>query len=217
VNKQEKIILIGELLLSYYGKTKTESRDPIEELVTTILSQNTNDGNRDRAYRCLIDRFGSLEKVAKASANEIAQAIKVGGLHNQKSLRIKNLLTQVMRQRGSLDMSFLAGLPLQEAMNWLLSFTGVGKKTAGIVMLFSFNQPYFPVDTHIKRVTKRLGIVGSTEDPHNRMNDLLPPNPEVMQQLHMHLIRLGREICHPSKPDCVNCPLVEHCPSSTKP
>ena len=183
----------------------------MEELITTILSQNTNDTNRDRAYRSLIDRFGSFKAVMDAPVGEIAEAIKIGGLHNQKSLRIKNVLTRTMQERGSLDVSFLADLPLEQAMSWLLSFPGVGRKTAGIVMLFSFDRPYFPVDTHIKRVMQRLGLVEKREDPHRRMNELLPPDPAFMRQLHLHLIRLGREVCHPRKPECSSCPVSEHC------
>jgi len=188
----------------------------MEELITTILSQNTNDTNRDRAYSSLIERFGTLEVVMDARVEEIAEAIKIGGLHNQKSLRIKNVLTRTMQERGSLDVSFLADLPLEQAMSWLLSFPGVGRKTAGIVMLFSFDRPYFPVDTHIKRVTQRLGLVENREDPHRRMNQLLPPDPAFMRQLHLCLIRLGREVCHPRNPNCASCPLFAHCPSSAQ-
>jgi endonuclease-3 len=97
-------------------------------------------------------------------------------------------------------------------MAWLLSFPGVGKKTAGIVMLFSFDKPYFPVDTHIKRVTQRLGLVRSKDDPHIRMNEIIPHDAALMRRLHLQLIRLGRELCHPRKPDCVDCPLRERCP-----
>lgn len=216
MNTKERINWIAKRLRHHYGNIKIIMIDPVEQLVSTILSQNTNDTNRDRAYCSLMDRFESLERVSNAPASEIAEAIKVGGLHNQKSVRIKNLLTLILREQESLDISFLADLPLDKAIDWLLSFPGVGKKTAGIVMLFSFNKPYFPVDTHIKRVTKRLGMVGPKDDPHNRMNHLLPPDVEWMQQLHLGLIRLGREICHPTNPNCADCPLSEHCPSSEK-
>ena len=217
MNAKGKIGWIAERLLDRYGEIDITASDPLEELITTILSQNTNDTNRDRAYRSLIDRFGNLTAVKDAPVGEIAEAIRIGGLHNQKSIRIKDVLERIIHERGSLDISFLADLPLDEAMNWLLSFSGVGRKTAGIVMLFSFDKPYFPVDTHIKRVTQRLGLIRSKDDPHQRMNALLSPNPTLMQQLHLHLIRLGREICHPRHPDCANCPLLEHCPSAVQP
>jgi len=213
---KEKINWIAEQLLYRYGEIEITRSDPVEELITTILSQNTNDTNRDRAYHSLLRRFGSLASVVDAPVDEIAEAIKIGGLHNQKSIRIKNVLARIMRERGSLDISFLADLPLDEAMAWLLSFPGVGKKTAGIVTLFSFDKPYFPVDTHIKRVTQRVGLVGLKDDPHRRMNALLPPDPALMRQLHLQLIRLGREVCHPRNPECADCPLFEHCPSSAQ-
>ena len=211
MNTEEKIDWIARRLLDYYGEVEITSADPLQELITTILSQNTNDTNRDRAYRSLITRFGSFEAVKDAPAGEIAEAIRIGGLHNQKSLRIKNVLTRIMQERGTLDISFLADLTLDQAMDWLLSFPGVGRKTAGIVMLFSFDKPYFPVDTHIKRVTSRLGLIGTKDDPHKRMNALLPPDPALMRRLHLQLIRLGREVCHPRNPQCTECPLSNHC------
>ena len=212
MNAKKKIDWIEKRLLDRYSEVEIARSDPLEELITTILSQNTNDTNRDRAYRSLIEHFGNLKEVMDAPADEIAEAIKIGGLHNQKSTRIKNILERIARERGSLDISFLAELPLDEAMNWLLSFPGVGKKTAGIVMLFSFDKPYFPVDTHIRRVTQRLGLVGAKEDPHKQMNELLPPDSGLMRRLHLQLIRLGREACHPRNSDCANCPLSERCP-----
>ena len=214
MNGKEKIDWIAQRLLDRYGEIEMARSDPVEELIITILSQNTNDTNRNRAYRSLIDRFGTLAAVKEATVEEIAEAIKIGGLHNQKSLRIKNALARIMQERGALDISFLAGLPLDRAMNWLLSFPGVGRKTAGIVMLFSFDKPYFPVDTHIRRVTRRLGLVDQKEDPHKLMNELLPPDPALMRRLHLQLIRLGREICHPRKPACSSCPVSERCPST---
>ena len=214
MNSEKNIDWITSRLLDRYGEIETTRSDPLEELITTILSQNTNDTNRDRAYRSLIERFKTLEGVKDAPVEEIAEAIKIGGLHNQKSIRIKNVLERIARERGSLDISFLADLPLEQAMDWLLSFPGVGRKTAGIVMLFSFDKPYFPVDTHIGRVTRRLGLVGQKEDPHRRMNELLPQDPKLMRRLHLQLIRLGREVCHPRNPDCANCPLSEYCPAA---
>ncbi|MEA3238936.1 MAG: endonuclease III [Candidatus Bipolaricaulota bacterium] len=211
MNGKEKIDWIAQRLLDRYGEIEMARSDPLEELITTILSQNTNDTNRDRAYRSLIDRFGSLAAVKEAPVELIAEAIKIGGLHNQKSIRIKNLLERIMRERGSLDISFLDDLPLDRALFWLLSFPGVGRKTAGIVMLFSFDKPYFPVDTHIKRVTGRLELIGPKDDPHQQINELLPPDPALMRRLHLHLIRLGREICHPRNPNCPVCVLSDHC------
>lgn len=211
MNAKDEINWVAKRLLDRYGEIEIAWSDPLEELITTILSQNTNDTNRDRAYRSLIDRFGDLAAVKDTPAEEIAAAIRIGGLHNQKSVRIKNVLERIAEERGSLDISFLAELPLDAAMAWLLSFPGVGRKTSGIVLLFSFDKPYFPVDTHIKRVTGRLGLVRPKADPHRRMNEIVPADPVLMRQLHLHLIRLGREACHPRNPNCADCPLAEHC------
>jgi len=214
---EEKISLIAARLRDRYGPIEVDRRDPVEELVTTILSQNTNDRNRDRAYAALIERFGSLEAVKDASPDEISAAIRVGGLHRRKGERIKQVLERIAAERGKLDLSFLGELPLDEALSWLLSFPGVGRKTAGIVLLFSFDKPYFPVDTHIARVTRRLGLVGPREEPHSRMNAILPKDPRFMRQLHLHLIHLGRELCRSRRPECASCPLTDLCPSSTLP
>jgi len=208
---EEKVRLIAERLDDRYGKINVQRPDPLTTLIKTILSQNTNDTNRDRAYASLIEKFGDLKGVKDAPSAEIAAAIRIGGLHRQKGVRIKEVLERIAREQGSLDLSFLGKLPLEEAMDWLLSLPGVGKKTAGIVLLFSFQKPYFPVDTHIRRVTQRLGLVGPKEDPHARMNAILPKDPRFMVGLHLHLIRLGRDLCHPRRPECAACPLLKVC------
>jgi endonuclease-3 len=211
MNPEKATRWIAERLHDHYGEISVTTSDPLEELILTILSQNTNDTNRDRAYASLLSHFGGLDKVRQAPADEIAEAIQVGGLHRQKSPCIKLVLERIMQERGSLDLSFLADLSLDRAMEWLLSSPGVGKKTAGIVLLFSLGKPYFPVDTHIRRVTTLLGLVGERDDPHQRMNALLPPDPALMRRFHLQLIRLGREICHPRSPECPTCPLSDHC------
>lgn len=208
---RSKIQWIVKQLQTHYGEISIPPHDPIETLVRTILSQNTNDANRDRAYETLLARFGSLGIVRDAPAEEIAQAIRIGGLHRQKAVRIKEVLERIENDQGALDLSFLDVLPLDEAMTWLLTSPGVGKKTAGIVLLFSFHKPYFPVDTHIRRILVRVGVVEATEDPHDRMNSLLPADVALMIALHLHLIRLGREICHPRDPACEICPLRTKC------
>jgi endonuclease-3 len=202
---------IASQLSAFYGEITLPKRDPVETLIKTILSQNTNDGNRDRAYQSLLDRFETLPAVKEAPVEEIAEAIRVGGLHQQKARRIKQVLERIKQEQGSLDLSFLEGLSLDEAMAWLLASPGVGKKTAGIVVLFSFAKPYFPVDTHIRRVLTRVGLVEAKIDPHDQLNTLLPRDPQFMATVHLHLIRLGREICHPSRPDCSACPLRDDC------
>jgi endonuclease-3 len=195
-------------------------RDPlpaIDELVSTILSQNTNDVNRDRAFHNLRRRFPSWEAVMDAPEEEIIDAVRVAGLANQKGPRIKAVLQQIQAEVGSLDLSFLTDLPLEEARDWLLRFKGVGRKTSAIVLQFALNRPAFPVDTHIYRVSGRLGIRPAgmnVEKAHQLMEQLVEPADYYAG--HLNLIRLGRETCHPRKPDCPNCPVLEYCRYSDK-
>jgi endonuclease-3 len=195
-------------------------RDPlpaIDELASTILSQNTNDVNRDRAFHNLRSRFPSWEAVMHAPEEEIIDAVRVAGLANQKGPRIKAVLQQIKVEVGSLDLSFLADLPLEEARDWLLRFKGVGRKTSAIVLQFALNRPAFPVDTHIYRVSGRLGIRPAgmnVEKAHQLMEQLVEPVDYYAG--HLNLIRLGRETCHPRKPDCPNCPVLEYCRYSDK-
>lgn len=190
-------------------------RDPmpaVDELVSTILSQNTNDVNRDRAFHALRHRFPTWEAVMDAPEEEIIDAVRVAGLANQKGPRIKAVLQQIHAEVGSLDLSFLAGMPLEEAREWLLRFKGVGRKTAAIVLQFALDRPAFPVDTHIYRVSGRLGVRPTgmnVEKAHQLMEQLVDPADYYAG--HLNLIRLGRETCHPRKPDCPNCPVRELC------
>ncbi len=185
---------------------------PIDELVSTILSQNTNDLNRDRAFRSLRSRFPSWEAARDAPKRQVIEAIRVAGLANQKGPRIQQVLREITKERGSLDLTFLAKLPLEEARRWLMKFHGVGPKTAAIVLLFSLDRPAFPVDTHIQRVTGRIGLRPpkmTVERAHRHLEALFPPS--AYYQVHLNLIRLGREICHPRKPDCPKCPVRVLC------
>jgi endonuclease-3 len=185
---------------------------PIDELVSTVLSQNTNDTNRDAAFQALRSRFTTWEAVMDAPAEEVRQAIRTAGLANQKAPRIQAILREISVERGSLDLTFLANLPRERALAWLTHFNGVGPKTAAIVLQFSLGIPAMPVDTHIYRVTGRLGLRPakmSVEQTHTHMEQLLPP--ESYYAAHLNLIRLGREICHARRPDCPACPLKDLC------
>jgi len=136
----------------------------------------------------------------------------MAGLANQKGPRIQQVLRQITDERGKLDLSFLNDLPLEEARAWLLKFNGVGPKTAAIVLCFSLGRPAFPVDTHVYRVTGRLGLRPqkiSVEDAHTYLEDIFPP--ETYYAAHLNIIRLGREICHARKPECQRCPLIKIC------
>jgi endonuclease-3 len=184
----------------------------LDELVSTILSQNTNDTNRDRAFESLKARFPTWEEVRDADEQEVIDAIQTAGLSNQKGPRIQNVLREITAERGELDLGFLYGLSAEEATFWLIRFKGVGPKTAAIVLQFSLNKPAFPVDTHIYRVTGRVGLRPSkmsAEKAHKHLAVLFPP--EAYYEIHLNLIRLGREICHARRPNCEVCPLDDLC------
>jgi len=208
---RDRAVWLADRLTDRFGAPDVGRRNPVDELVLTILSQNTNDANRDRAYASLLARFGTLDAVRTARSDAIGRAIRVGGLHRQKSARIRQVLNRIHQDRGGLDLSFLGEMELDAAIDWLLASPGVGKKTAGIVMLFSFGKPYFPVDTHIRRVLTRIGLITEKGDPHDQANALLPRDPALMSTLHLLIIRLGREICQPRRPDCPNCPIRAEC------
>ena len=200
-------------LIEFYGLP--EWRDPlpaIDELVSTILSQNTNDRNRDAAFNALRQKFPRWEAVRDAEPSAVIDAIRSAGLANQKGPRIQAALRAISAETGGLDLSFLKNLPYEEAHAWLMRFNGVGPKTAAIVLLFSLEIPALPVDTHIYRVSGRLGLRPekmSVEQAHPHLAGLFPP--DEYGPAHLNLIRLGREICHARKPDCPACPLQSDC------
>lgn len=200
-------------LLDFYGQPAWRNpMPPVDELVSTILSQNTNDLNRDRAYQSLRQHFPTWEAVRDADPESVVAAIRSAGLANQKGPRIQQALREISRTRGSLELNFLTELPLEEARTWLMQFKGVGPKTAAIVLQFSLGRPAFPVDTHIYRVTGRLGLRPekmTVEDAHIYLEKLFLP--ETYYAAHLNIIRLGREICAARKPTCERCPLREIC------
>lgn len=204
---------VHEQLIDFYGFPEWRNPlPPIDELVSTILSQNTNDTNRDRAFEALKLRFHTWEEVRDAESSQVIEAIRPAGLANQKGPRIQNILKEISRQRGELELSFLNDMQADDAREWLLQFKGVGPKTAAIVLQFSLGKPAFPVDTHIYRVTGRLGIRPqkmTADQAHGYLAGLLQP--ETYYAAHLNLIRLGREICHARKPDCQNCPIQSLC------
>jgi endonuclease-3 len=200
-------------LLKVYGRPQWHKPLPaVDELVSTILSQNTNDLNRDRAYHALRARFPSWEAVRDAQPLEVIQAIRLAGLANRKGPRIQAVLKAISDERGSLDLGFLRDLPVDEARAWLLRFEGVGPKTAAIVLLFSLGRPAFPVDTHIYRVSGRLGLRParmSAEAAHVYLARLF--HPRTYEAVHLNLIRHGREVCRARRPACERCTLQDLC------
>jgi endonuclease III len=212
-NLSKRALKVHEKLLEAFGEPIWRNPlPPVDELVSTILSQNTNDTNRDRAFNALRAKFPTWESVRDAKANDVVNAIRPAGLANQKGPRIQNVLKNITEERGSLDLNFLADMPLEEARAWLTKFNGVGPKTAAIVLCFSLGRPAFPVDTHIYRVTGRIGLRPekmTVEQAHPYLESLFPP--ETYYAAHLNIIRLGREVCHARKPDCPNCPIIKLC------
>ncbi len=200
-------------LLDFYGQpTWRNPLPPVDELISTILSQNTNDINRDRAFESLRRHFPTWQAVRDADPDSIVASIRMAGLANQKGPRIQQVLKDISAERGLLDLGFLQDLPLEEARAWLMKFKGVGPKTAAIVLLFSLGRPAFPVDTHIYRVTGRIGLCPkkmTVEGAHVHLEKIFPP--EAYYAAHLNIIRLGREICAARKPACPRCPLLGLC------
>jgi endonuclease-3 len=204
---------VHEALLKAYGPpTWREHLPAVEELVATILSQNTSDLNSGRAFEHLRGRFGSMQAVRDAPERDVIEAIRPAGLANQKGPRIQAVLRAITAERGALDLEFLRALPPAEARAWLTRFNGVGLKTASIVLLFSLRIPAFPVDTHVHRVAGRLGLrpeAMSADECHAHFEALFPP--ETYYAAHLNLIRHGREVCHARQPECARCVLKRQC------
>ncbi|MEX1071805.1 MAG: endonuclease III [Anaerolineales bacterium] len=204
---------VHKRLLDFYGYPRWRNPlPPVDELVSTILSQNTNDTNRDVAFNALKERFPTWEAVRDAPVKKVVAAIRTAGLANQKAPRIKQALRSITKARGELSLEFLRDLPTSEAKTWLRQFKGVGPKTAAIVLQFSLDKPAFPVDTHVFRVTGRIGLRPAkmnVEKAHDYFEGLLPP--ETYYAAHLNIIRLGREICVARKPKCPECPLKDLC------
>jgi endonuclease-3 len=201
------------VLVRRYGKAVSDRKlPPIDELVMTILSQHTSDRNMLRAFESLKGAYTSWEQVLDAPRKELAEVIRSSGMFNMKAERIQSALHEINNRVGKLDLSLLEDMPLEEAKKWLTSLHGVGPKTAAIVLLFSFGRPTLPVDTHVWRVTKRIGIIGqsvSRERAHELLEQVVPRN--CIESLNNNLVRHGRNICKAQKPQCEICFLSDIC------
>ena len=207
---RRRVLAIRDRLRELYGLPVNEPHGhPIAELVRTVLSQNTNDRNRDVAYGRLRERFPTWEEVRDAPTEEVEEAIKPGGLSVTKAPRIQEILGQLGDHP---DLDWLAEAPRQQAMEFLTQLHGVGRKTAACVLIFAFGRPEIPVDTHVKRVGERLGLFrpgASFDEAHDEMLAITPP--EDAYELHINLIRHGRAVCRP-RPRCGECGLRRMCP-----
>jgi endonuclease-3 len=211
---QAKAWAIYNTLLDHYGTPVfIPGDDPMDELIATILSANTNDVNSGRAFDQLKAAFGAnWEAVRTAPLDAIKTAIRPAGMYNQKAPAIVATLDEVLRTRGEYDLRFLADLPVDEALAWLTALPGVGFKTASIVLLFCFNGAAFPVDTHIQRISQRTGISGRKANPDKiRLIWQARLPPETYYPLHINLIRHGRRTCQALRPQCDVCPLQDLC------
>lgn len=210
-----KVARIYRLLVEMYGIPDWEpDGDALGGLVATVLSQHTSDVNSGRAYEQLVGRFPTWEEVRDAPVEEVEEAIRPGGLARIKAERIQRILRELTERLdgGPLTLDALRGEPVGEATAYLRGFSGVGPKTAACVLLFSLGMPAFPVDTHVWRVTKRLGLIGarvSADAAHEILEALVPPS--WRHTLHVDLIRHGRQICHAQRPECGRCRLRPEC------
>jgi endonuclease-3 len=206
---------VNELLAERYGQRKPTPRDPLDGLVLIILSQATNDINCDRAFRSLKETFPSWEQVREADVEKIADAIRTGGLANQKAARIKQMLNEIWQESGDLDLSWMHDATADECRTYLQRYKGIGPKTIACVLVFFLDKPAFPVDTHVHRVTRRLGWIrpkASAEEAHSVMEALVPD--ECMLDLHVNLISHGRMVCRAEGnggPKCGECVIKKHC------
>jgi len=217
--KRPAVIPVADILAALegtYGPRSFVSRGrAVDVLVETVLSQNTSDVNSHRAFLSLLERFGSLEAVADARVEDIERAIAGAGLSRIKSVRIKELLSRLAGENGSLDLSFLSQRDVDAARSYLISFKGVGLKTASCVLLFSLGLPAMPVDTHVHRVCRRLGLIGagvSAESAHAALEAMVAPADRY--RFHLLVIEHGRRTCHARYPRCNVCVLNRPCPSA---
>ena len=210
--------LVQKRLNAIYGPIHWRPRMiALDELIFTVLTQHTSDLNAERSYDALRKAMPTWASVIEAETQKIADAIHHGGLANQKSERIQKILIEILHRLGHFELEFLSDLPLEEARSWLTSLPGVGPKTAAVVMAFSLKMPAFPVDTHILRVSKRLGLIGrkvSADQAHPILENMIPSNNRY--DMHVLLITHGRQICKARVPQCGRCPLDQECPASTK-
>ncbi|MBC7816753.1 MAG: endonuclease III [Planctomycetaceae bacterium] len=209
------IAVILRRLERVFGPVEPPEQLPVlDELIATILSQNTTDSNSGAAFEELRRRFRDWEAVRRASVERVADAIRIAGLANQKTPRIKAVLQRLHEERGELSLEFLHEWPLDEACEYLRRFPGVGPKTIACVLLFACRKPILPVDTHVHRVSQRLGLIGPKTNEakaHAELARLVPA--ERVLDFHIQLIRHGRQVCSARTPRCTDCVLLDRCPS----
>lgn len=210
---RQRIRVLNHRLEKAYGPQRWSGKDsPLDELIATILSQNTNDRNSGEGFRRLKERFPTWDDVLEAPLTRIASAIRVSGLANIKSRRIKDILRQIKQEQGELSLDFLHDLSVNEARRYLARFKGVGEKTIACVLLFACGKPVFPVDTHVLRTAKRLWLIPgqiTADRAHEVLQEVVPE--DLMYSFHVLLIFHGRRTCHARNPECERCAIEQFC------
>ena len=211
----EKADIVYQRLIQLHGELeRVARREPMHELISTLLSHRTTEAQEARAYAAMMARFGTYEAVRVAAFDELVASI--GGVNwpEVKAGNIQKVLNRIHEERGELSIAFLSELPTEDALQWLLDLPGVGLKTATLVLLFCFGQAVLPVDTHLHRVSGRLGLIGpkvSAEKAHAQLLALLPKNGHVLYNFHIAMLRHGQKICVWKNPRCAKCPLTDVC------
>lgn len=204
--------IIQNLERAYGVPRNLRASDPLDMLVHVILSQATSDTNSHRTFAALKARFPTWEAVLRARTKSIAETIRSGGLANQKGVVIKEVLRQLKGEHGTLDLDFLHRLSPEEAVHYLSQFRGIGPKTVACTLLFACRKDVFPLDTHIFRILRRVGLIPqkcTDARAHQIMNSIVPKG--KFYSFHVNLIRHGRTLCRPRVPLCERCPVVEYC------
>ena len=213
--RKEKTREVYERLLARHGHWPlTPRRAPMHELVSTMLSHRTTQKNEDLAYARMWERFGSWEAVRDAPVEALTEAIAPSNYPGAKAPNIKKTLAKIFEARGEADIDFLRELPVNEGLEWLTALPGVGVKTASLVLLFCFSKPILPVDTHVHRVSGRVGLIGpkvTPEKAHKELLALLSADPQVLYNFHIDMLLHGQKICTWNSPKCEKCPLTDIC------
>lgn len=213
VSEEKPLRYLVQNLERVYGVPENRrTSDPLDMLVKIILSQATSDTNSDRTFAALKKRFPAWGDVLRARESTLADTIRSGGLANQKAAVIRGVLKQIKETRKTFDLSFLHDLPTQEAITYLSGFRGIGPKTVACTLLFACRQETFPLDTHIFRILRRVGLIPAkcTDKRAHEIMDAIVPRGKFYS-FHVNLVRHGRALCRPREPVCEQCPIVEYC------
>lgn len=213
--QEDKTLMTHELLNEAYKRlTLNSRRDPMHELISTMLSHRTNHADEEKAYQTMLERFGDWEGVMNADVDELADAVRTTRYPLQKAPQIQQTLRIIKEDRGEISIDFLKELPVQEAMDWLTKLPGVGLKTATLLLLFNFKKPVLPVDTHVFRVSQRVGLIGAkvtANKAHDLLLRMLPQDAIELFNFHKHLFWHGQRICTFYSPKCGECVLNSIC------